>query len=272
MDTLQGFILGIVQGLTEFLPISSSGHLVLFQKILHIAHHDLAFDMAVHIATLVAIVFVFRIFLARLIKNSASALKTKKLNSAALFCWYVIVGSVPAAAIGVLFKDFFENLFESGKTVGYEFLIMGLILYFTRFKKSKGDLGHYEEALADMGQLNVKKALIIGVSQAIAISPAISRSGMTIAAGLAVGLSPRLASVYSFVLSIPVIVGAAILMLKDVQMDQAKLASYGVGFLASLISGIFALVLVIKIVKKQKLEYFSYYLWALGLIVIFFVR
>lgn len=268
MSGWQGFILGIVQGLTEFLPISSSGHLVLFQRLLKIQHHDLAFDMVVHVATLIAIVFVFRNFLLTLLKQTVSVLKTKQINKAALFVFYIVVGTIPAGVIGVAFKDFFEQLFESGNTIGYEFIIMGIILYFT--PKSKGNLGHYEQALEDIDQLNVRKSLIIGFAQALAISPAISRSGMTIVAGLLMGLSPRLASVYSFTLSIPVIAGAAVLMLRHIHPSESEFASYGIGFLASLISGIFALVLVIKIVKHQKLEYFSYYLWALGLVVIFF--
>jgi len=185
MDILQGIILGIIQGLTEFLPISSSGHLTLFQKLFGIEEGARTFDIAVHMATLIAVVAVFRKDILEIIK--------KPLSKMSLL---IIVGTIPTGIIALILKDIIEKLLVSGASLGIEFIITGLILVYAERVKSK-DKGLEKTTYAD--------ALLIGVAQGIAIMPAISRSGLTIAGALFRGLNREFAAKYSFMLSIPII-------------------------------------------------------------------
>jgi undecaprenyl-diphosphatase len=252
VNILECLILGIVQGLTEFLPVSSSGHLVLFQKIFGIEEGALTFDVALHLATLIAVFAVFW-------KDIISVI-TKPFSRLTLL---LVVGTIPTMAMGFLLKDFFEKTFESGATLGVEFLFTGLILWYTESVKSKGK-GVEKTTYAD--------AALIGVAQGIAILPAVSRSGLTIAGALFRGLDRDFAAKFSFLMSIPVILGAGLLdgykVMKDTGLSGLDGGPYIIGMLAAAVSGYFAIKIMLKILAKGSLRKFSYYVFAVGGLVI----
>lgn len=274
MGFLSDIILGIVQGLAEFLPISSKGHLVLAQKFLGYENHDLAYDLVLHLATLLAIFIVFRKFLAHIIKECFRSIKERKMNSAMRLALMVALATVPAGLIGLKFKSFFESLFGNITVLGFGFIWTGLILIFTKRIKSKSInmiSDAPEELLKEFDTISYTKGLIVGCFQAFALLPGVSRSGMTIAAGLFVGMTGGAASVFSFMLSIPTILGAAVLKLKDVTNWSEQLPSYSVGFISSFIFGIIGLKLVLSAVKKNRLELFAGYVWIWAIICLFFL-
>ncbi len=250
MSFLEAIFLGIVQGFSEFLPISSSGHLVLFQKILKIQEGALSFDIALHVATLVAVVVVYWKKIVEIVRQPFSKLPM-----------YIVLGTIPTAIFGFLFKDWIESFFESGATLGLGFIFTGIVLMYADKigKKTR-----------DFSELKVKDPLLIGTAQAVAMLPAVSRSGMTISSALALGIERKTAADFSFLLSIPAILGAVVLDLYDIiQTGENTLASIGVvpvaiGMLFAAISGFIAVKAMLKLISSKKLYYFSYYLWAIG--------
>jgi undecaprenyl-diphosphatase len=270
MELYQGLVLGVLQGLTEFLPVSSSGHLVLGQNFFGISEPALSFDVSVHIGTLVAVLVVFfeqikAIFvsLGRLIRSAGSMDKIKQavqedgdVRLAAL----IIVGSIPTAIIGLILRNYVDLLFSSLVIVGSMLLVTGTFLWFTRLTPSGGK---------KVEEIGFGTALFIGVCQGLAVIPGISRSGATIAAGLFSGVERETAARYSFLLSMPAIVGAELLMLKD-----SFATGIGINFitlfstLVAFIVGTLALVVLMRIVKKGRLHLFAPYCWTLGVITI----
>ncbi len=254
MNVFQGIVLGIVQGLTEFLPISSSGHLVVFQKLFGIKEGALTFNVAVHFATVIAVIWIFREDILQMIKKPFSKLTL-----------LVVVGTIPTAAIGLLFKDLFDEIFQSGKTLGIEFILTGLILWLAESIRGKNK---------GVDSTTYIDASVIGVAQGIAILPAISRSGLTLAGALLMGLNREFALKFSFLMSIPPILGAALLDLKDiVEPGSTALAGIGAwpliaGILAAGVSGYAAIRFMLKIFSKVSLKGFSYYVFALGILII----
>lgn len=250
MTIIESIILGAVQGLTEFLPVSSSGHLVLFQKIFGLESGALSFDIALHLATALAVIWVFRDELIRLAKNPFS----KEVGLLAL-------GTVPAVVFALVFSDFIDRIFASGGTLGFEFLITaGILLFADRYSGKRS-----------LELMTAKDALIIGTGQAIAILPAISRSGTTIAAGLVSGLNRETALKFSFLLSIPAILGAGILDAMKGGLSGSALLSpiYLAGMIASFIFGIFAIRFMLRIFSRKSLKPFAAYVAALGILIIF---
>lgn len=254
MSILKAIILGIVQGFTEFLPVSSSGHLVLLQKIFNIDEGALTFDIALHLATLIAVIVVYRKRIFEMVKNPFSKLPV-----------YIVVGTIPIAVFGLLLNDIIESFFETGATLGLGFIFTGLILMYadsTGEKKRK------------LEQMNIKDPLLIGTSQAVAMLPAVSRSGMTISTALALGIERKTAADFSFLLSIPAILGAVVVdTYKMIKTGENALAAIGTaplafGMLFAAISGFIAVKSMINLIQKQKLKYFSYYLWIIGALVL----
>lgn len=259
------FILGAVQGLTEFLPVSSSAHLVIFQNLFGFKEPQIMLDVVLHLGTLTAVV----IFLWRNIANitvgffkglgtisaGKNPLSTNKDFTRAL---YIIIATVPTAIIGVLFKKKFEAMFGSLLIVGCFLIVTGFILFFTKKFARKEKRG-----------MNFFDALIIGIMQGVAICPGISRSGITISTGIYRGLDPAAAAKFSFLLAIPAILGAAVVELKDfVAVPAQELWLIAIGFAASAVFGYIAIALLLKIVRDFKLYYFSYYCWAVGIAVV----
>ncbi|MHB1421122.1 MAG: undecaprenyl-diphosphate phosphatase [Bacillota bacterium] len=251
MSVIQAIILGIVQGLTEFLPVSSSGHLVLFQKLFHLTSSSLAFDVVVHFGTLVAVLIYFWSDIVGILRKPFCRLTA-----------LLIAGSIPTAIIGFAFSDFFEKAFQTGKTLGIEFIATGLLLWFAENVRS---------GRKKLPQTTIPDALVIGTMQGIAILPAISRSGLTIAGSLFRGLDRRFAARFSFLLSIPAILGATALegkSLVESGLANEPVTALALGTLAAAISGYLAIGYMLKILERGSLKVFSYYVFILGTIVI----
>ena len=258
-------MLGVLQGLTEFLPVSSSGHLVLMQTFMGIGGTVIFFDVLLHVATLAAVLLVFRKEISSICKESASVFSgNNKPISELPHAWFmlmILLASVPAGVIGILFEDVFEKLFALPLPVGFFLLVTGALLFKTRDIK---------EGIKTVGMIRPSAALLIGLAQAMAITPGISRSGATIAVALFLGLGRETAVKFSFLLSVPAIAGAMLLKSFSVQEIPVAMANYTAGFFAAFVVGLASLVWLVKLVKKGKLVYFAYYCWTVGLLVILF--
>jgi len=266
LSLVYAIFMGIIQGLTEFLPVSSSGHLVILQQLLGLEEVGLGFNLILHIGTLVAVSIYYRKDLFLLFKEFFSLLKdvlTKgksdiRANEHRLLLVMLFIAILPTAAIGFLFNDLFESLFKTSYIVGYTLIITGIILWISNY------LPVGSKHAKDM---TLKDALFVGLVQGAAITPGISRSGSTIFAGLATGFTRDLATRFSFLLSIPAILAAVVLegpeIIKEVSAIGNVLPVVS-GFIASAVSGYLAIDLLISILKRQKLQYFSYYCWIVG--------
>ena len=268
MQPLQAVILGIIQGLTEFLPVSSSGHLVIFQHLFGLKEPELFFDICVHLGTLVAVIIFFRKEIEAIIISISRFVKLyfkKKVSFVYIFedvdtklAFLIVVGTIPTAILGLLFHKVADLLFSSVVIVGFMLLLTGALLFSTRWVKNVGE---------SITHFSIKDALIIGLVQGIAIMPGISRSGSTIAIGLFLGLNRETAARYSFLLSIPAILGAAMLSLMDVSTYSAfPLTVSFIGAFTSCIVGYSALRLLVYIVKQGRLHIFAPYCWLAGVI------
>ncbi|WP_297762493.1 undecaprenyl-diphosphate phosphatase [uncultured Muriicola sp.] len=260
MEIIDAIILGIVQGLTEFLPVSSSGHLELGKAILgdaSIPEDSLLFTVVLHFATALSTLVVFRADVLEILKGLFSF----KWNEETQFSLKIILSMFPAALVGLFFEERLEGLFgENVLLVGYMLMITALLLY-----------------LADRAKETEKKvtflnAFIIGVSQAIAILPGISRSGATISTSVLLGIDKSKAARFSFLMVVPLILGKMAKDLYGGQIDfqSAQIASLGAGFIAAFIAGLFACTWMIQLVRQSKLQYFAIYCFLVGLIAIGF--
>lgn len=253
MDLLNVVILGIVQGVTEFLPISSSGHLVIFQHFMDVKE-GLTLNVFLHFGTLLAVILVFWEDIWAMITFKK---KYRKLT------YYVIIGSIPAGIIGILFEDFFERIFSTITVVGFALLVTGTLLWIS---------DRIEIKERNMEDMEISDSIVVGFAQAFAIIPGISRSGSTIVGGLFKGLNRQLAAKYSFLLSVPVIGGATLLKVKDLVttgMGSITTLELLIGTLSAAIAGYFSIKLLLKLINKEKLSIFAYYCWILGLAIIF---
>ncbi len=272
MDIIQAIIIGIVQGLTEFLPVSSSAHLVFVPEIMGV-QSSLAFDTLLHIGTLVAIFAYFWNDIIHMIKSFFSSLgdiprrefkKNFQEDQYKKLAWLVIIGTIPAGIAGILFKSNFESLFSSILAVGIFLIITGFLLWGSeRFSQRIRP-----EDRKPLKKLTIKNSLIVGIAQAFAIAPGISRSGATISAGLFLGFERELAARYSFLLSIPAILGAALVQAKDITSLDMSTAALVAGFLAAAISGYLAIKFMLKLIKERSLLIFAYYCWIVGIIAV----
>ncbi len=255
MEILKIVILGIVQGLTEFLPISSSGHLVILQKLFNITQNQLLISVLLHFGTLIPVLIVFWDD----IKEILFFKKEKRY-----FIFLIIIASIPTALMGIFFEDFFEKLFSSALSTAAMLIVTGFILYL-------GDkLADYDKEITNFKWLN---AILVGIAQGIAIIPGISRSGSTITASLIQGLKKEDAARFSFILSIPVIGGAGLLKVGEAVSNGVtnfNITAIILGIISSIISGYIAIRYFIYILKKQKLIYFSYYCWIVGTFILLY--
>lgn len=252
MTIIQSIVLALVQGITEFLPVSSSGHLVLFQNLLGITKPPVLFDVLLHLGTLGAIVIFLRKEIWELIKNWKNNLNVWKL---------LIIGSIPAAIFGFWVNNIIEEIFSSIRLVGLMWLVMGTMLLLTK----KMEKSNSEEGLEN---INNKDALIIGLFQAFALFPGISRSGSTIIGGLWRKLSAKTAFTFSFLLAIPAILGAVGLQLVKNGTDGMTLASGILPMIAAGLVGYFSLKLLQKTLISQKFYLFGFYCLAIGLLTV----
>ncbi|MBI89293.1 MAG: hypothetical protein CMG60_04325 [Candidatus Marinimicrobia bacterium] len=249
MNFIEGVILGVIQGFTEFLPISSSGHLVLAQELLGIKQPGNEFEILVHIGTLCSILVVFY----NDIKCLLFSLRSKQTQK---FLFFVTIGTMPAVAIGLGLKDELTSLFDNNIVVASALMFTGIVLICSYFFKIRNK------------KQNIIISILIGFAQAIAIIPGVSRSGMTISCGLMLGLDSKIAARYSFLLAIPIIGGAGILTAIDLDNNfQMELFTSLSAFVSSFIVGILALKWLLGWLEDGKFHYFGVYCLIIGAIV-----
>lgn len=268
IDWLKAAFLGVVQGATEFLPVSSSAHLVIFQDLLGLTEPELLLDVTLHAATLLAILILYRKDLAQMGLQFLLALNDLWSGRPVTSIWrahthfrlavYLLAGTVPAGLAGLLFRKPLEIFFGSPAAASAMLLVTGTALFLTRLRTSQG---------RTLDALTLRDSLWIGAAQSVALLPGISRSGATIAAGIFCGLDRDLAARFSFLLSIPAIVGANVLELEELLSNPSgpNALSLFSGALAAFLSGYGALKLLVRIVHRGSLSLFSYYCWAVGL-------
>ncbi|MEZ4585773.1 MAG: undecaprenyl-diphosphate phosphatase [Gemmatimonadales bacterium] len=246
----QGLVLGLVQGLTEFLPISSSGHLVLAETLVGFEPQGVVFEVIVHIATLLSVFIAYRRRIGELVRGLFA-----RQAAAWSYALFLVVATVPAAVIGLLFRDALEASFHSGVRLGLQFLFTAVVLYSTRFAVKR----------AGTAAMTTGRSLWIGAAQAVAIIPGISRSGTTIAAALWVGIAPAVAAEFSFLMAIVVIAGTGVLELRHLTPDAAVL---GPGllwaFVSALLAGIVAIKFLVALLRSSRFHLFAPYCAVLG--------
>ncbi|WP_406535871.1 undecaprenyl-diphosphatase UppP [Methanobrevibacter sp.] len=268
MNIIQAIIIGVVQGLTEFLPVSSSAHLVFAHNILNV-ESSLAFDVFLHLGTLIAVVWYFRYDIIKMLKSwwlsigdllQGRFMQGFREDPYKRLAWYVILATIPVGIVGVLFEDAVDSLFAGALYVPAFFLfVTGTILYLSQ-RMPGGNI--------NLHNITKKEALFMGLGQACAVLPGLSRSGTTISAGLVAGLDKEFAAKFSFILSIPAIFGAFVFQLKDIgsAMD-ANFLPILLGFVASIIAGYFAIKWMLDLIKNKSLDIFAYYCWIVGIVV-----
>tara|TARA_B110000261_G_scaffold35518_2_gene41197 strand:+ start:1104 stop:1895 length:792 start_codon:yes stop_codon:yes gene_type:complete len=258
MDYFEAFLLGIVQGLTEFLPISSSGHIEISKVILGSSfdkNEGLLFTIILHFATSLSTMFFFRKDIIDVFKG----LLTKKWNESKKFSLSILISMIPAVFIGLLYEDFINSLFNGSLILVAAMLyITGLLLFLSDFLKLKKK------------EITYKNSFIIGLAQAIAILPGISRSGATIATSVIMGIDREKAARFSFIMVIPLIFGSMFKSMidYDFNLESFNILSLLIGFISAFITGLFACKWMIRLVKSSKLYYFSIYCWIVGSIIV----
>jgi len=258
MDVITAVILGIIQGLTEFLPVSSSGHLEIAKTILGegwVGKESLLMTVVLHFATALSTIIIFRKDLVEIF----GGLLQFKNNESFQFSLKIVISMIPAALVGLFFNDQIESLFGGELTlVGSMLLITGLLLFLA------------DKAKSSAKQVGIKGAILVGLSQAIAILPGISRSGATISTAVILGIDKEKAARFSFLMVVPLIFGkmAKDILSGDIQYESATFLPLIIGFFAAFFTGMIACKWMIKLVKRSQLKYFAYYCFAIGAIVI----
>lgn len=251
MSELEALWLGIVQGLTEFLPVSSSGHLVLVGTLMGLeAEGGLLFEIALHVATLVAIVIFYRRRIFELVEGAF-----RGRAEAWRYIGKLALGSVPIGIVGITARHWVEQVFAAPWVTGVCLLITGAIVWTTRGRLQT----------TNGSEPSWRAALLIGFAQAFAVLPGISRSGSTVAAALSLGIAPAAAAEFSFLLGVVAISGAAVLSLPDIAVASPDvMAGVLAGSAAALLSGLFALWLFVQMLRTHVFHYFAFYVWAVG--------
>jgi undecaprenyl-diphosphatase len=253
LELIKAIILGALQGLTEFLPVSSSGHLVLGSELLNFQEQGLAFGVFVHFGTLVSVCIVFRKELAAMLAAPFAMIRGRADDEMKhYFLWdiYIVVATLPAVGAGLFLKDSIEGIFANVLLVYCMLFVTGLIMAATPYIRERNV------------KLNCPRALLIGCAQALAIFPGLSRSGATIFTGMLLGVKRETVAKFSFIMSIPAILGAVTLQSKDLLDNPPELNSLfviGAGTVASAIAGYFAIILLLNVIRRNKLHYFGYY-------------
>ena len=254
MDYLTALILGIVQGLTEFLPVSSSGHLEITKEIFNTdyeAKESLLMTVVLHFATALSTIFIFRKDILIILKGIISANDTKEKQ----FAFKIIISMIPAAVVGVFFEDIIESFFNGQLIlVGAMLIVTGLLLFLADKSKESSS------------QISFFNSFIIGISQAIAILPGISRSGATIATSVILGVDKTSSAKFSFLMVVPLIFGKVFkdILSGDILSESFSFGPIFLGFSAAFITGLFACKWMISLVKSSKLKYFSFYCFLVG--------
>lgn len=257
-EVIKAIILGIIQGLTEFLPVSSSGHLEIAKYLLETdfsGDESLLMTVVLHAATTLSTIFVFR----REIMDILKGIFTRSCNEQKKFAWFVVISMIPAGLIGYFFEDELSALFD-GKVVFVAFMLMITAVLLLAADKAR----------SAQKPLNAARAFGVGIAQMIALLPGVSRSGATISGGLLLGLERKQAAVFSFLMVIPLIIGKMAKDLIDGTLASSDLSvmELGSGFIAAFLAGVLACSWMIRLVQKSQLKYFAYYCLALAVFVL----
>lgn len=283
MNSLQAAFLGLIQGLTEFLPVSSSGHLILGSELMGLPAPGLSFSIMVHLGTALATAVMLWREIAWLLEGLFVPGKARggDRGRAWAAAGYLVVASIPGAALGILAGDFIDRVFSSGGIAAVGLIVTGFVLMASRRGGTPARLRDVRRAGLDggpreapgaardrgmLGTVTVSRSIVIGIAQAIAVLPGVSRSGSTITAGLLSGLSREDAARFSFLLSVPATVGAAFLEYRKLSAAGSPIVT-GQGLLGAavaFVAGVFALAAVFRVVRKGELSKFAYYCWAAG--------
>ena len=277
MTLFQALILGIVQGLTEFIPVSSSAHLIIFPWLLGWNDPSLSFDIALHLGTLAALLWVFAFDWVRLVRAGAASIIERKIGADPdrRFVWLLVLACIPGGAAGVLAESKIADLFHQPGThiSSPAMIIMAVIIVLLGLALLLADkLSRNRKGL---DKLSVKDAFIIGLSQALAVFPGVSRSGSTITGGLSTGLKREDAARFSFLLAAPMVAGAGLLssvdiyqQLKSGAMAPSELGLFAAGFAASALSGFLCIKLLLRFLRYHSTDIFVYYRWLLAALII----
>lgn len=254
MTHLESLVLGLLQGATEFLPVSSSGHLVIGQELMGLSLPGITFEVVVHVATLLSVVVVYR---ERLLELARGTLLDRDA-AAWRYVGLLAAGTLPVVVVGLGFGEAIEELFQSPAVVGVALLFTGAILFSTRWALRR----------AQAPEFGVKVALLIGVAQCLALVPGISRSGSTVVTALWLGVAPVQAAAFSFLLSIPAIGGAALLQVPALGHAAAGdgVAVLATAFVAAAVTGVLAIRLFVRMLRDRSFPHFAWYCWAVGLL------
>lgn len=259
MSVLKAIILGIIQGVAEFLPISSSAHLILFPYLFGWEESGLAFDIALHFGTMMAVLAIFFKDWWNLFIGAIKDIKDKKKSTNGRMFWYLIIATVPAALTGLLLDDIIENIIRNKIwIIALALAIMGLLIYIGDKWASK----HYKKE-TKFEDISLKQALIVGIFQAFAVIPGFSRSGTTILAGRLQGISKEAITKFTFLLSVPVICGATILKIGDLAFTKEVI----VGIISSFAMGVISIKFLLSYIKKHDFSIFAFYRVIFALIV-----
>jgi undecaprenyl-diphosphatase len=259
MNILQAIILGLVQGLTEFIPVSSSGHLVLLHQAMGITENGLAFDVALHFGTLMALLIYFYKDIVLLIKGILGK------NEYTQLAWLIVLATVPAALAGVALESTAESAFRSAHLVAINLIVAACLMLLAEH------VARRYTRKTQLKKITWSQALTIGVAQAVALVPGISRSGSTITTGLFLGIDRVAATRFAFLLGIPITTGAILKVMASgdtLSTIQSEAGVFAVGIVTALISGLLAIRFLLKFLAKHTLAVFAYYRIALGLLVI----
>jgi undecaprenyl-diphosphatase len=257
---MQAIILGLFQGLGEFLPISSSAHLVLIPWLFHWEDPGLTFDIALHIGTLIAVIIYFWKDWLRLVAQGFVAPGT---TDGRLF-WYLLIATVPGAIIGYALEKKAETIFRAPLLIAFALIIMGSILYWAERKSAKKD---------DLSNITLQTSFLIGLSQALAIIPGVSRSGITMTTGLFSGLNREAAARFSFLLSTPIILGAAIIKIPHLVHQSGMInTNFLIGMMVACISGIASIRFLLQYIQTKTFLPFVWYRFAIGALVIIIIN
>lgn len=263
MSIFQSIILGIIQGIGEFLPISSSAHLIIIPYLFNWSEHSLAFDVALHFGTLMAVLFVYFKDWWNLFKGAFNKVVHKKNSFNNKMFWFLVIATIPGALIGKLFEEPIENILRANyMIIAIALAVMGVLIYLG----DKWAAKKYKDKETDFEHLSLKQTFIIGLSQALAVIPGFSRSGTTILTARLMGVSRSAAAKFTFLLSVPIIFGATILKLPD--MITGFSLDLIIGIVVSAIVGVISIKFLLKYIKNHDFAVFAYYRVIIAIIVI----
>ncbi|MBN2800810.1 MAG: undecaprenyl-diphosphate phosphatase [Deltaproteobacteria bacterium] len=254
---LVGLFLGIIQGLTEFLPVSSSGHLVLLQQFFEVGEDEVLFDLVLHLGTLLPVLLFYRTDVIAVLRDPLAGEGPFWRRQGVRMLSLVFLASLPTAIIGLAFEDLFEVLFATPAALSVTFAITGVLLFAS---------GRFLGGTTTLDTMTWRQAVLLGLAQGLAITPGISRSGTTISVALMLGLNRELAARFSFLMSVPAILGAVLLKARHADFSAVDTLQFGAGGLAAMVSGYLALAVLVRLVQGGQFKHFAWYAWAMALV------